>query len=404
MNRADYTSITGYNGISLSDSMCTDNTNGCQAPGFRPFLMNSDIYNDQSNKYKGFLCINQAFWDGTLFNSLSVPQYVKYDDFNATFGSCGQYGSMWFGQETTNIAEGQRICTTFNSATNVYGAYSPSVHACNSGYFYFTYNNVGYCGRTIAPVNCPIGSFCVGNVTTICPIDNYCQAGAQSPTPCPINTTTNGTTGASNCSNITCPIATVVCDGGNTNSAQVGISYLNLDGTRSNLKNASPGTTVIVQIPYDNKTDRALSDVSIKTALPSGFQYVDGSFRTCKIPTIAEYNCDNKTALERDNMFTTMIDTGLSPSATFYDGVDTGANGTATLSTKGILDAGKKRYLNLNSCHYENDQFQSRSFDILLDDGTFGSSAPMTSNTAITSDSCRTANVTDPLNIQYTRK
>jgi hypothetical protein len=262
-----------------------------------------------------------------------------------------------------------------------------SLSICGNGTYYNS-QDVSKC------YPCPAGAYCpASGIITPCPTNNYCPANSGSYTACPIDTTSG--TGASSCTAINCPVATTYCAGGNTNSAQAGIVYLQNDSSEPNITNAAAGTVVKVRIPYDNRTDRALTDVSIKTALPIGFQYVPGSFNTCKKPSNSEGTCDSKTAQEKDDMFSTMLNTGISPASTFYDGADAGANGTATLSSKGILDAGKKRYLNLNSCSYNLGTNSASTFNTLIKTNvafsgnlSAGSDSTDASNTLLTQDGC----------------
>jgi YHYH protein len=199
----NYQNAGGYDGIYNSDNMCTDGTNGCYAPGFRPFLMNAEQYHTISSKYKGFLCINKVFADGTYYHSNPIPEFTIFSDTSSSYGSCGNFGN--FGDAASNAeasagAERTHLCSPIN------GAYPASLKSCASGFSYFEYNNQSYCGRTFAPsgytclpgqgltnINtdscaiCVAGNYCpggIGNGSTICPINNYCVSGASTPAPC----------------------------------------------------------------------------------------------------------------------------------------------------------------------------------------------------------------------------
>jgi hypothetical protein len=129
--------------------------------------------------------------------------------------------------------------------------------------------------------------------------------------------------------------------------------YVNPDGSETNKITAAPGSTVTQKTYYDNTTDREYTGVKLQQSIPAGFTYVNNSFRNCKVPIYGTENyCDDAGNTNDNAMFNKYITTGLSPAAAFYDGVDVGANGTSPTSTTGILDAGKKKYLNLNQCTY----------------------------------------------------
>lgn len=134
---------------------------------------------------------------------------------------------------------------------------------------------------------------------------------------------------------------------------------------------ANSGDTITVRVKYDNTSDKTLIGASIKDSLPAGFNYVAGSAKNCLAPTTAEVVCDGGNATQKDSIFNNLTGAnGVSPSAGLYDAVDIGANGTAFGANTGLLETGKKRYLNLQQCHYI-DNFGSYSFVNNLNDSNF---------------------------------
>jgi hypothetical protein len=362
-NYENRTTFAG-NGQTLNGQICTDNTTHCPA-NFR-MIMDQGTLNHALGVTGFYLCANVGFLDGSIMNS-SLPVsslfYTKHTFENTTFNNCG-VNDITIGYTKANSGdEITKLCGQ--------GSYGAPVPTCEPTFSINTTITPGtaMCYRGVSPTSftCPAGQYLTNSGSDTCAV---------------------------------CSAATSYCALGNTNSTQVGISYRDANGAETNLTTVAPGSVVTARVSYDNRTDRAIADASIKTALPAGFQYVLGSFKNCKAPTISEEICDAKTANEKDNMYNAMINTGLSPAATFYDGADTGVNGTATLSTKGILDAGKKRYLNLNGCTYYGSN--KTRFAVLLGNGTYGSNSTDASNTPITKHECALGIQADPYINQYT--
>jgi uncharacterized repeat protein (TIGR01451 family) len=113
------------------------------------------------------------------------------------------------------------------------------------------------------------------------------------------------------------------------------------------------GDTVTVRVKYDNTGNQTVTAVNIKDSIPVGFTYVPGSTKNCLVPTTAETVCDSGNATQKDSLFTALTGTsGTSPTAGLYDAADIGATGTDYGANTGLLEIGKKRYLNLNVCYY----------------------------------------------------
>jgi uncharacterized repeat protein (TIGR01451 family) len=136
-------------------------------------------------------------------------------------------------------------------------------------------------------------------------------------------------------------------------SGQVSIDKKYLSGTTEvdNIA-VNPGSNVTVRLKYDNTGNQAVIDAQIKDSLPAGFTYVPGSFKNCVTPSSSEQSCDTLNATNKDIAFNTLISTsGISPVAGLYDATSpTSTGGTAPTATSGILEIGKKRYINLNQC------------------------------------------------------
>jgi len=128
---------------------------------------------------------------------------------------------------------------------------------------------------------------------------------------------------------------------------------------------AYPGQNVYVRLLRDNSGTGSANAVNQKDTIPSPFTYVAGSFKNCLAPTIVDITdtlpdisgiaCDTLTATNKDTAFTKLIsNTGISAAAGLYDGVDTGANGTAISANTGLMEFGKVRFIRLQSIGYTN--------------------------------------------------
>jgi hypothetical protein len=220
-NAYAFTDLMNYNpgtigsplsGNQNSDKMCTDGTNGCYAPGFRPFLMNTSVFHS-NGLYKGFLCINKAFADGSYYNSKRIPQYSTYTDSSQSYLACPSFTftdypslsfvSLGLNAELNSGVERNGLCAPNN------GVYPASLHNCPANLpGYFVYNNFSYCYRTFTPdgvgcnagqtltnladpnscAQCPSTFYCAGGANApkvTCPAGNYCPAGSSAPVICP---------------------------------------------------------------------------------------------------------------------------------------------------------------------------------------------------------------------------
>jgi hypothetical protein len=283
-----------------------------------------------------------------------------------------------------NLASSCVICPATNYCPN--GVTTPipcpPQNICRSGSRYLLF------------LTCEAGFYCpIGSIEPIlCSPNFYCLGKLQLQTPCPIGTSSPAGTGSlEGCIPNSCPagqtLTAGVCALVSKPYGDVKYSVNGIPVSTDTL--ATPGGTVTQRVYYDNTTTGALTDVSVKTSLPSGFTYIQGSLQHCKEPTESETTCDTQTTTTKDQMFDKLTGVngaiGISPAAGFYDAADTGINGTAPLSEKGILDAGKKRYLNLDNCQYSNAFYNSpQGFQLFLglnnNDNIFGSKSLNSTN------------------------
>lgn len=106
----------------------------------------------------------------------------------------------------------------------------------------------------------------------------------------------------------------------------------------------NPGQIITVRLEYDNATNSAFQNTSVKAQIPSGFELVSGGTRNCMTPSVGETVCGygsiNESSVWSGGNLT------ISPTAGLYDI----SNG----QTSGVFEMGKKRYLNFSNCDYIN--------------------------------------------------
>lgn len=389
------------NAIDRNNSFCKTGT-GC--PSGNRLLVTRGTNRHGSNGFwentaMDVICVNQSFWNGSSYFSGSPSVFLS------AAGTPGSYVGDRTCGSSNNIAQtydgGGHLERIFICSNN----YTASVKYCLNGYNFFNNSPSSQgCFRTFAPTSftCPAGQYLTNtgaDTCTICTPGFFCSGGIGAIlTQCPAGTASPAGSGlAEYCTPTSCPTGKVstagVCE--LPANAYSDVKFASTaTGPETTTINASPGTSIYERIYYNNTSAGAMTYVAIKAALPSGFAYTPGSFKHCKVPTSADIQCDTQTPVVKDDMFSTLVNTGISPASTFYDGADSAAGGlgTAATSTKGILDAGKKKFLNLNSCHYNTGG--SRDFDSLITNtaGTYGSDANSANNNLYTESSCRVGN------------
>lgn len=112
---------------------------------------------------------------------------------------------------------------------------------------------------------------------------------------------------------------------------------------------ACEAETVTVRVDFNNSGDAVGTNASITTDLPAGFTLVPGSTRVCLEPTPGETVCNTDAgmggAIDETAVWSGQT-LSISPSAgLFGEGVD---------ATTGLLEIGRKRYLNFHECQYFN--------------------------------------------------
>ncbi|MBC7406082.1 MAG: hypothetical protein H7230_01260 [Candidatus Parcubacteria bacterium] len=111
------------------------------------------------------------------------------------------------------------------------------------------------------------------------------------------------------------------------------------------------GSTVTARLYYNNTGDTPGTGASLKTTLPAGFVYVPGSTKNCITPSSTETICDAATTSQKNIMFSNLTGVGMSPTAGLYDAASPAATGgTDTSATSGLVEIGKKRYVNQTQC------------------------------------------------------
>ena len=274
-----------------------------------------------------------------------------------------------------------------------------------------------YCiAKAFYGAQCPASTYCPNPGTstpTQCKANTYCPGSSTTETPCPSGTTSSAGTGSlEGCIPNSCPTGQILTAGtcALTPKSYGDVKYVNNGFPTVGNTKATPGGTVTQRVYYDNTTDKALINVSVKTSLPTGFTYIPGSLQHCKEPSEVETTCDTQSASVKDQMFNNLTGQngaiGISPAAGFYDAADTGANGTAPTAQAGILDAGKKRYLNLNGCEYEQQTFEGnrKRISVLLVPALnprFGSNNTDIFNSSV-KGGCGVGTLADPYNSGFT--
>jgi hypothetical protein len=139
-----------------------------------------------------------------------------------------------------------------------------------------------------------------------------------------------------------------------SNGGNITIDKTYYDGTaESDNATVNIGGVVTVRLKYDNTSSGKVTNANIIDSLPLGFTYIPGSAKNCLSPTIIETICDSGDAGQKDSLFGALTGpNGVSPTAGLYDAIDNGFTGTAFDSNSGLLEIGKKRYLNLHQCNY----------------------------------------------------
>jgi hypothetical protein len=128
-----------------------------------------------------------------------------------------------------------------------------------------------------------------------------------------------------------------------------------INGKEEDKININHNTPVTVRLKYNNSGDFPVTSTQIKDSVPTGFIYVQDSFRNCLTPSSTETFCDKADTAQRNLDFLALTDPsnpGLSPIASLYDGPFDlySKKGTAAGSKSGILDIGKKRYIHQYKC------------------------------------------------------
>jgi hypothetical protein len=395
-----------------NDHFCKDFTSPCPA-GWRIIAEAGVKYASTgslnvNNVSLPVVCIQTNFADGTLFNSRPVHdiffnvQNDQLDGNNTTAPNinlprqgnetCYPSGYEYYGRMAFEGPGRSVICSK--------STYQADIRYCDTGYTTVFTTPFAGCERTYAPTSCTLGKY-INSVTTTCmqcPINTYCPQDASAPTNCPIDTIAPAGSGSCISSCVATP--TPQCTANNASGFYSYVRYASsATGAESDTITASPGTSVYARLYYDNLTDAAINGAAVKTSLPAGFNYVSGSLKHCVVPTQNELSCDTQTPVVKDDMFSTLLNTGISTAATLYDGATGGALGSAATAATGIFDAGKKRFLNLDPCWYVNTGNSSASFSTLLTDpgSSFGSIANDASNAPITTSSCKLGVTSDPL-------
>jgi Bacterial TSP3 repeat len=120
---------------------------------------------------------------------------------------------------------------------------------------------------------------------------------------------------------------------------------------------AVAGQTVSVRLNYDNKDSFAIKDASVSDIAPAGFTILADTFKNCLIPTAPELTCSNIFTAQGGIVSGQVVK--ISPVAGLYDAASNSTKGgTSTASTQGILEIGKKRYLNDVACTSDDDQYR----------------------------------------------
>jgi hypothetical protein len=409
-----------------NDHICKDFTSPCPA-GWRIIATGGMKYSatgDQNvNNYAlNVACIQTNFADGTLLHSSPVRdvffnvQNDQLDGNNQTDPyinkprqgneSCYPSGYDYEGRMANSVNNRSVMC--------IKNSYPASIPYCIAGFSTIFTVSFNGCEKTFAVTNCALGSYINSTLTacTQCPVNTYCPLQAENPTNCPTDMV--AAIGSGSCTQQDC--VTVLkgdpqCSANYASDVYSYVKYIDTAGTSTDKTiSANKGSVVTARVYYDNLTDNEITETNIKTALPDGFSYQSGSFAHCKRPNANELKCDTQTPNVKDNMFNTLINGGLSPAAGFYCNsqcVQSATDpivpllGNSPTSTTGILDAGKKQYLNLNVCNYYNAGSLTKRFNLLIPENAglpdkFGSQSTDASNTP-SFNQCELGSVSSPL-------
>ena len=123
----------------------------------------------------------------------------------------------------------------------------------------------------------------------------------------------------------------------------------------------APGATVLVRAWYNNSDPVEYTGAQVSTTLPSGFALMPGSTTVCLNPTTPAGSEATPTLTETDGTSSLVCNTdpgqpGPINEAAVWNGSTltisptAGLFGQSTRATSGIMEFGKKRFLNLNNC------------------------------------------------------
>ena len=153
-----------------------------------------------------------------------------------------------------------------------------------------------------------------------------------------------------------------------------GVQFSTDGATFSDDLSASAGEDVWVRINYDNVGDLAANNAQASVTLPAGVQFVPGSTRTVLAPVpsemVANTDAGQSGAIDESAVWTGDTLT-ISPQAGLY--------GQAIDATAGVLEIGKKAFINLHDCHYFNG---IERFFVTADSGISGTNVSNTMDAA----------------------
>lgn len=168
-------------------------------------------------------------------------------------------------------------------------------------------------------------------------------------------------------------------------SVTADIKYVN-GGTESDTANVTPGQNLTVRLYYNNQGNAPVTATSLKSAIPTGFGIVANSLKNCLVPSAGELECSANFSTTSSTLNANNL--SLSPLVGLYDAASASAQGgTATNAASGLLEIGKKRFIYLTQCQYNND-----SVDGELDYDSFMSFINTTSNVGFRSTSTGAGN------------
>ena len=113
-----------------------------------------------------------------------------------------------------------------------------------------------------------------------------------------------------------------------------GIEYDTLDGGNS----VAQGSNITVRLRYNNTGNLSLNGMRIKDSVPNGFTLVDGTIKACLNPTNTELVCGDNIPAATANTKLFSSTSGMNPIAGLYN--------TSINEESGIIDIGKKKYIN----------------------------------------------------------